>query len=258
MRGQMRLGPGQRVNIRLEYIEQTGPASVRLEWSAASRAGEVIPMVRLYPARVDKAGGSLLKEHWSGMAGGSNSTLIYEVTAPITLGADTTFSATASGRFHFSGDLSGPGGLTRTSSSSTLVLSATNTYTGDTIITAGTLQIGNDIAPIATSRNLRLLGAGNGVVTGTIADGPPGTVLVSIAKADAGTWSLNGPVAHTGSIAVSAGTLLINGPASAAIAVTVAAGGTLGEAVASMHRRPLPAITRRAMPPPPSRRLPRA
>jgi len=63
MRGQMRLGPGQRVNIRLEYIEQTGPASVRLEWSAASRAREVIPMVRLYPARVDKAGGSLLKEH---------------------------------------------------------------------------------------------------------------------------------------------------------------------------------------------------
>jgi len=32
-------------------------------WSAASRAREVIPMARLYPARVDEAGGSLLKEH---------------------------------------------------------------------------------------------------------------------------------------------------------------------------------------------------
>jgi len=82
MRGQVNLKAGQRVNIRLEYIEQTGNASVRLEWSCASRAREVIPTPRLYPARVDKAGGSLLKEHWSGIAGGLISSLTSDANYP--------------------------------------------------------------------------------------------------------------------------------------------------------------------------------
>ena len=82
MRGQMRLVAGQRVNVRLEYIEQTGNASVRLEWSSASRAREVIPMARLYPARVDRAGGSLLKEHWSGIAGTAISALTSNANYP--------------------------------------------------------------------------------------------------------------------------------------------------------------------------------
>ena len=62
MLGQVNLTVGQRVNILLEYIEQTGSASVKLEWSCASRAREVIPMTSLYPSRLDKVGGSLLKE----------------------------------------------------------------------------------------------------------------------------------------------------------------------------------------------------
>lgn len=82
MRGQVNLTAGQRVNIRLEYIQQTGGASVKLEWSCASRAREVIPMTRLYPARVDKLGGSLLKEHWSGIAGGAISSLTSNANYP--------------------------------------------------------------------------------------------------------------------------------------------------------------------------------
>lgn len=82
MRGQARLTAGQKMNVRLEYIEQTGSASVKLEWSCASRAREVIPMARLYPTRVDKAGGSLLKEHWSGIAGGAISSLISHANYP--------------------------------------------------------------------------------------------------------------------------------------------------------------------------------
>ncbi len=82
MRGQVRLTAGQRVNIRLEYIEQTEGASVKLEWSCASRAREVIPMTRLYPARVDKVGGSLLKEHWSGIAEGTLESLTSSVNYP--------------------------------------------------------------------------------------------------------------------------------------------------------------------------------
>lgn len=82
MRAQVRLSAGQRVNVRLEYVEQTGNASVRLEWSCASRAREVIPSARLFPARVDKAGGSLLKEHWSGLAGTSIATLTGSANFP--------------------------------------------------------------------------------------------------------------------------------------------------------------------------------
>jgi fibronectin-binding autotransporter adhesin len=315
----------------------------------------------------------------------SNATITYDVTAPITLGADTAFTATNSGRFIFSGDISGPGGITRTSSTSTLILSGTNTYTGDTTITAGTLQIGNDgatgtlgagdvtvdgtlrfdrtgtltvpnniggaggvmidcpagagtivftgnnsfagivnvnsgalritsaaglgegaktiklnngtngspqlrldgssadielppeftfltsnnssgaivneagdnsiagnitltngggdtriyatggtltiagdIAPNITGRNLRLHGAANGVITGAITDYAPGTALVSIAKADAGTWSLNGPVQHTGSISVTGGALYVNGTVTAASSVAANVGTTFG------------------------------
>lgn len=56
MRGQMLLTAGERVNIRLEYIEQTGNAKIKLEWSCASRAREVIPTERLYSARTGLSG----------------------------------------------------------------------------------------------------------------------------------------------------------------------------------------------------------
>lgn len=82
MRGQVTLQAGKRVNLRLEYIQQTGGASVKLEWSCASRAREVIPTARLYPARVDKVGGSVLKEHWSGIAGGAISSLTSNANYP--------------------------------------------------------------------------------------------------------------------------------------------------------------------------------
>jgi autotransporter-associated beta strand protein len=82
MRGQVNLTAGKRVNIRLEYIEQTGSASVKLEWSSASRAREVIPTARLFPARVDKAGGSLLREHWSGISGALISSLTSNTNYP--------------------------------------------------------------------------------------------------------------------------------------------------------------------------------
>jgi autotransporter-associated beta strand protein len=82
MRGQARLQAGERVNVRLEYMEQTGSAKVKLEWSCASRAREVIPTERLYPARAEKAGGALLKEHWSGIAGGHISSLTAHANFP--------------------------------------------------------------------------------------------------------------------------------------------------------------------------------
>lgn len=82
MRGQILLRAGQRVNLRLEYIEQSGSAGVKLEWSSASVAREVIPSARLFPSRVAKAGGSLLEEHWSGIAGGTIAALTADPNYP--------------------------------------------------------------------------------------------------------------------------------------------------------------------------------
>jgi autotransporter-associated beta strand protein len=82
MTGQVVFQAGQRVNIRLEYIEQTGNAAVKLEWSSASRAREVIPAARLFPSRVEKAGGALLEEHWSGLTGNSIDSLITHANYP--------------------------------------------------------------------------------------------------------------------------------------------------------------------------------
>lgn len=80
--GQIRLEAGKKVNLRLEYVEQTSSALVKLEWASASRAREVIPMARLYPTRVAKAGGSLLKENWLGIAGSALSSLTSNANYP--------------------------------------------------------------------------------------------------------------------------------------------------------------------------------
>ncbi len=73
--GQIKLEAGKKVNIRLEYVELTGTASVKLEWASASRPREVIPTARLYPTRIAKAGGSLLKENWLSITGTAISAL---------------------------------------------------------------------------------------------------------------------------------------------------------------------------------------
>jgi autotransporter-associated beta strand protein len=80
--GQIKLKAGQKVNIRIEYTEQTSNAFMKLEWASQSRTREVVPVNRLHPYRVGKAGGSLMKEHWSGIPGGLISTLTGNANYP--------------------------------------------------------------------------------------------------------------------------------------------------------------------------------
>ena len=69
--------------------------------------------------------------------GTGTSTLSYNVSAPITLGALTTFQGSGTATFNFSGVISDSGtGIIKTGSS-TLTLSGTNLYTGPTTINAG-------------------------------------------------------------------------------------------------------------------------
>ena len=75
MRGQIRLKAGHRVNLRVEFIEFTGNASVKLEWASPSRAREVVPMSRLSPTTEIPNGGALMMEIWTNLPGASFATL---------------------------------------------------------------------------------------------------------------------------------------------------------------------------------------
>ena len=84
----------------------------------------------------------------------------------------------------------------------------------------------------AGNRTLTLGGTNTGANTfaGKIPDGPTGTV-VSLAKADAGTWVLSGINTYSGATRVTAGKLVaVVGGSSATSDVTVS-GGTLGVSV---------------------------
>lgn len=78
MRGQARLTAGQRVNYRIESFG----SGASWEWSSFSQAREVIPPERLFPERREKAGGSILKEHWSGLPGAALTALTAHANYP--------------------------------------------------------------------------------------------------------------------------------------------------------------------------------
>jgi autotransporter-associated beta strand protein len=82
LRGQIRLKAGQRVNVRLEFIQQGGNASVKLEWASASQTKQVVPTNRLYTTTEVPNGGSLMREVWTGLAGGNISTMTSNANYP--------------------------------------------------------------------------------------------------------------------------------------------------------------------------------
>ncbi len=82
MRGQIRLKGGHRVNIRVEFIENTGNASVKLEWASASLPKQVVPSNRLYPTTAIPNGGAVMREVWTGLPGTSISTMTSNANYP--------------------------------------------------------------------------------------------------------------------------------------------------------------------------------
>ena len=64
--GTIALQAGVRVPIRVEYIEQTNPAYVRLAWQSASQGREIIPTSALYPTANLDDRGSIRIETWAG------------------------------------------------------------------------------------------------------------------------------------------------------------------------------------------------
>lgn len=112
----------------------------------------------------------------------------------------------------------------------TLTLTGNNTYSGPTVIAAGTLQVGG-------GGNSGSLGTGavtnNGVLVFNRADnaevGNPISGTGGLVFNGTGTVTLTGTNSYTGTTNVNAGTLLVNGNNSASTgAITVASGSTLG------------------------------
>lgn len=71
--GTINLVAGRRYDIVLEYYENTGQASVKLEWQSASQAREVVPAGQAFPAER----GGVSREVWTGIPG----TAVADLTA---------------------------------------------------------------------------------------------------------------------------------------------------------------------------------
>ncbi|MCU0795797.1 MAG: PA14 domain-containing protein [Akkermansiaceae bacterium] len=82
MRGQIRLKAGHKVNIRVEYMENTGNTRAKLEWSSASLPRQLVPTNRLYPTTEIPNGGAVMRELWHGLAGANIATLTSNTNYP--------------------------------------------------------------------------------------------------------------------------------------------------------------------------------
>jgi autotransporter-associated beta strand protein len=160
---------------------------------------------------------------------------------------------TSSASFSYGGVIAGNSRLTMNNASATLTLANTNTYSGTTTVSAGTLQVGNGLSgSINNSGAVTVTGSGKlalDLVTGSIfsnavtdnaqviAEGTGYTIASQIAgsgslvKAGNGTVTITGSNTYKGATTINAGTLLVNnttGAGTGSGAVTVNKGATLG------------------------------
>ena len=124
--------------------------------------------------------------------------------------------------------LTGTGGVTK-SDLGTLVLSGENTYTGNTTITDGTLQLGEGgasgsiLGDVANNGTLAFARSDVNTFGGSISGSG------AVVQKGSGTTLLTGGNTYTGVTTVQSGTLRVNGDQSAATGATsVLNGGTLG------------------------------
>ncbi len=200
----------------------------------------------------------------SGVANAGNFTIAGNKTIDSMTGAGTTalgansltIGDASNTTSTYSGVISGAGGITK-AGAGTLTLSGTNSYTGTTTVSSGTLALGanNVLADTSSvvvnggifSVNTRtdtvagvqllsgsITGAAGGVLTSTsnydLQSGAVSAALggaVNLNKSTAGTVTISGANAYTGSTNVNAGTLTTNAAVPNNSAVTIAGGATL-------------------------------
>jgi len=96
------------------------------------------------------------------------------------------------------------------------------------VVNNGTLNLTGTLAPITTLRGLQFGGAGNGTVSGIIADGPNNTNLTAVTIAGPGTWTFAGNNTYVTNTTISGGRLLVNGLPTGPGTTIVQTNGTLG------------------------------
>ena len=150
------------------------------------------------------------------MVGATNATGTATYSGDFVMNTNVTLSASnAGGTTLFSGTLSGAGAVAKTGAG-TVTLSGANTYTGTTIISAGTLQIGDGGAG-------GTLGAGNVNNNATLTINRNDAITISnqisgtgqLIQLGTGTTTLAGSNSYTGGTTVQGGTLAIAGPGGA-------------------------------------------
>ncbi|MBZ9817851.1 autotransporter-associated beta strand repeat-containing protein, partial [Mesorhizobium sp. CA7] len=139
-----------------------------------------------------------------------------------------TLAFDRSDAYTFAGLISGSGAVAQIGSVTT-VLTADNTYTGGTMISAGTLQLGNGGASGSITGNVVDNGTlafdrSDAITFGGVISGTGGLNQIG-----AGTTILTAANSYGGQTNVNSGTLLVNGNQSGATGLTAVAGGaTLG------------------------------
>jgi RHS repeat-associated protein len=103
--GTIRLEAGRKYDIKLEYSENTGDASVKLSWSSSSQGKQVVPQSKLSPAmfyEYDAAGNRQSERGWSFNASFVNRTYQYN-----DLNRLTSVTGDAAGVISFTHDANG-------------------------------------------------------------------------------------------------------------------------------------------------------
>jgi fibronectin-binding autotransporter adhesin len=173
-----------------------------------------------------------------GSAGALTGTGTAGVSGTVTLAANSAVGANGTDTLTLSGVVSGTGMNLAKVGTGTVILTAANTYSGTTTVTAGTLQLGDGgtTGTLNTASSITVdtgatfaVDRSNAVVQGTDFSGAAITGGGGFTQAGTGTTTLNAANTYTGATNVDAGMLMINGDQSGATgAVSVASGATLG------------------------------
>ncbi|MDR1310895.1 MAG: autotransporter-associated beta strand repeat-containing protein [Burkholderiaceae bacterium] len=224
--GTARLGDGQ---LSTPYYS-TGSALIStLQLEGRGTFTEAGAPVTVGGLTVD--GGTLHNGNWH------LSTRAYTTTTDITLGSGGATVELGAGEDKELGrNLVGTGGLTKTGAG-TLTLSGANTYSGNTAVTAGTLEISGTLNGGSYAGNLTISGTLlfiqganqplSGIISGT----------GSLTKTGAGTLTLSGANTFSGSLSIDAGNLTLdtNGQLTQASALSLGANALFDYSAASAY-----------------------